>query len=63
MNYTYRATIAFGLVLAVSALLNTMPVTILPKILLVMQIARSVYMLYLAYQVYKMDGSKWRAAF
>ena len=58
MNYTYGATIAFGLLLAISALLNTMLATILPKILLVMQIAGSVYMVYLAYQVYKMDTSK-----
>ncbi|MCM3791419.1 LysE family transporter [Domibacillus indicus] len=58
MEYTYGATIAFGLLLAISALLNTLLVTILPKILMVMQIVGSVYMFYLAYQIYKMDTSK-----
>ncbi|OAH59151.1 MULTISPECIES: LysE family transporter [Bacillaceae] len=58
IEYTYGATIAFGLLLVISAMLNTMLVTIIPKILMVMQIVGSVYMLYLAYQIYKMDTSK-----
>lgn len=58
MVYTFGATIAFGLLLVISAMLNTMLVTIIPKILIVMQIIGSVYMLYLAYQISKMDSSK-----
>ncbi len=58
MEYTYGATLAFGLLLVISAMLNTVLVTIIPKILMVMQIIGSVYMLYLAYQIYKMDTSK-----
>ncbi|KWW11059.1 lysine transporter LysE [Peribacillus simplex] len=58
MDYTYGATIAFGVLLAISAILNTLLVTVIPRILLVMQIIGSVYMLYLAYQVYNMDTSK-----
>jgi len=58
MEYTYGATIAFGLLLVISALLNTMLMTIIPKILIVMQIIGSFYMFYLAYQIYKMDTSK-----
>ena len=58
MQYTYGATIAFGLLLAISAMLNTMLITVIPKILIVMQIIGSVYMLYLAYQIYKMNTSK-----
>ncbi|MFE4708318.1 LysE family translocator [Peribacillus simplex] len=58
MEYTYGATIAFGLLLVISATLNTMLVTIIPKILIVMQIIGSFYMFYLAYQIYKMDTSK-----
>ena len=58
MEYTYGATIAFGLLLVISAMLNTMLITIIPKILIVMQIIGSFYMLYLAYQIYKMDTSK-----
>ncbi len=57
MQYTYGATIAFGLLLALSAMLNTMLITVIPKILIVMQIIGSMYMLYLAYQIYKMDSS------
>lgn len=58
MVYTYGSTIAFGLLLVISAMLNTMLVTIIPKILIVMQIIGTIYMLYLAYQIYKMDTSK-----
>ncbi|MBA9028385.1 MULTISPECIES: LysE family translocator [Bacillaceae] len=58
MEYTYGATIAFGLLLVISAMLNTLLVTVIPKIIIIMQIIGSLYMLYLAYQVYKTDASK-----
>src|SRR5690625_4537634 len=58
MEYTYGATIAFGLLLAISAMLNTMLITVIPKILVIMQVIGSIYMLYLAYQIYKMDTSE-----
>lgn len=58
MEYTYGATIAFGFLLFISAVFNTTMITVIPKILIVMQIIGSIYMLYLAYQVYKMDTSK-----
>lgn len=58
MEYTYGSTIAFGLLLVISAMLNTLLITVIPKILFVMQIVGSVYMLFLAYQIYKMDTSK-----
>ncbi|MFJ8245969.1 LysE family translocator [Peribacillus asahii] len=58
MEYTYGATTAFGLLLVISAMLNTLLITIIPKILIVMQIIGSFYMFYLAYQIYKADTSK-----
>ncbi|MCR8658795.1 LysE family translocator [Paenibacillus endoradicis] len=58
MEYTYGATIAIGLLLVISAVMNTMLITIIPKILIVMQILGSMYMLYLAYQIYKMNTSE-----
>ena len=58
MKYTLGATIAFGVLLAISAILNTLLLTILPKILPFMQIAGSLYILYLAFQIYTMDTSK-----
>jgi threonine/homoserine/homoserine lactone efflux protein len=58
MKYTYGATIAFGVLLVISAMLNTILITIIPKILIVMQLIGSFYMCYLAYQIYKMDSSK-----
>lgn len=58
MEYTYGATIAFGLLLVISAVVNTILKEITPKILIIMQVVGSVYMLYLAYQIYKMDSSK-----
>ncbi|MFL9651850.1 LysE family translocator [Exiguobacterium chiriqhucha] len=58
MEYTYGATLAFGLLLACSAVLNTVLATVLPKVLIVMQVVGTFYMLYLAYQIYQMDASK-----
>ena len=58
MEYTYGATIAFGALLALSAILNTMLVAVIPKLLLTMQIFGSLYILYLAYQIYKMDTTQ-----
>jgi|SRR5690625_193543 len=58
MAYTYGATIAFGLLLTISAILNTMLIMVIPKLLLVMQVIGSMYMLYLAYQIYKIEQSK-----
>jgi cysteine/O-acetylserine efflux protein len=58
VEYSYGATIAFGLLLAISAMLNTILVSIIPKILIVMQIIGSFYMLYLAYQIYKTDSTE-----
>ncbi|MBP2644126.1 MAG: eamB [Firmicutes bacterium] len=57
MEYSYGAAIAFGALLAISAILNTVLVGVIPKILIIMQIIGSLYILYLAYQVYKMDTS------
>ncbi|MFJ7736150.1 LysE family translocator [Lysinibacillus sp. NPDC097287] len=57
MDYTYGATVAFGALLTISAMLNTALITVIPKTLMVMQIIGSIYMLYLAYQIYKMDSS------
>lgn len=58
MEYTYGATIAFGALLAISAMLNTLLVVVIPKILIVMEIIGGLYILYLACQIYKMDTSK-----
>jgi threonine/homoserine/homoserine lactone efflux protein len=58
MEYTYEATFAFGLLLVIYAMLNILLMTIIPKILIVMQIIGSFYMFYLAYQIYKMDTLK-----
>jgi threonine/homoserine/homoserine lactone efflux protein len=58
MEYTYGATLAFGLLLAGSAVLNTLLSAVLPKVLIVMQIVGTFYMLYLAYQIYHMDASQ-----
>lgn len=58
MSYTYGATIAFGCLLALSALLNTLLAGVIPSLLLVMQVIGSLYILYLAYQIYHMDTTK-----
>ncbi|MEN2466480.1 LysE family transporter [Ornithinibacillus sp. FSL M8-0202] len=58
MNYTFGSIIAFGLLLAISAMLNTVLITVVPKIIIGMQIIGTIYMLYLSYQIYKMDTSQ-----
>ncbi|MFL0198490.1 LysE family translocator [Clostridium sp. WILCCON 0269] len=58
MEYTYGATVAFGLLLVISAMLNTVLMAVIPRILPIMQIIGSFYIIYLAYQIYKMDTSK-----
>jgi len=58
MEYTYGATIAFSLLLGISAMLNTVLINVIPKILIGMQIIGTIYMLYLSYQIYKMDKSE-----
>lgn len=55
MKYSYGAAVAFGALLVISAILNTVLAFVIPKILLVMQIIGSLYIMYLAYQIYNMD--------
>ncbi|MCZ8519716.1 MULTISPECIES: LysE family translocator [Paenibacillus] len=57
MEYSYGATMGFGLLLVISAGLNTMLLTIIPKLVVLMQIIGSGYMFYLAYQLYQTDKS------
>lgn len=58
MEFTYGATVAFGLLLTFSAILNAMLSAVLPKFLPFMQIVGCVYILYLAFQILKMDTIK-----
>ncbi|MFC3748993.1 LysE family translocator [Paenibacillus sp. GCM10012306] len=57
MKYSYGATVGFGLLLVVSAVLNNLLLTILPKVLMIMQVIGSLYMLYLAYLICKKSSS------
>ncbi|MCL6603196.1 MAG: LysE family translocator [Paenibacillus sp.] len=58
MEYVGGATIAFGLLLAASTILNQILAEIIPSLLSIMQIIGSLYMLYLAYQIYKMGSTE-----
>lgn len=58
MEYVGGATLAFGLLLTASASLNQLLAGLIPDILRIMQIAGCLYMLYLAYQVYRMGSSE-----
>jgi len=57
LHFSYGSTIAFFILLALSAFLNSLFSTLVPKVLLMMQILGTAYMLYLAYQIVKMDIS------
>ncbi|MDO3680322.1 LysE family translocator [Paenibacillus ehimensis] len=56
-RYIWGVTAAFGVLLAASVMLNNALAAVMPKILAFMQIIGCMYILYLAYQVYKMDIS------
>lgn len=58
MEYTYGATIAFGILLSVSAMLNVALMSVLPTILPVMQVLGGLYIAYLAVQIFRMKPSK-----
>jgi len=58
MEYVGGATLAFGLLLAASALLNHLLTGFIPGILGIMQIIGSLYMLYLAYQIFRMGEAE-----
>ncbi|MGV2962363.1 LysE family translocator [Paenibacillus sp. AGC30] len=58
MQYVWGATLAFGLLLTASAFLNQLLAGVLPGILKVMQIVGGLYMVYLAYQIYKMGTTE-----
>ncbi|CAM4005588.1 LysE family translocator [Saccharibacillus endophyticus] len=51
LRYVYGATLAFGLLLVLSAMLNTALATILPRLLPVMRVLGTLYMLYLTYKI------------
>lgn len=57
LKYIAGASIAFFLLVAASVMLNRVLLERLPVVLSVMRIAGSLFILYLAYQIYKMDAS------
>lgn len=57
LKFAFGATIAFGVLLSISATLNTAIIRILPKLLPIMQIVGSIYILYLTYKIFRMDTS------
>ncbi|MFB9328873.1 LysE family translocator [Paenibacillus aurantiacus] len=57
MRYAYGATIGFGVLLGLSALLNTILAAYIPAILMGMRLIGSGYMLYLAYRLYNMNAA------
>jgi cysteine/O-acetylserine efflux protein len=56
-RYILGATISFGMLLAGSVVLNSALAAVVP-ILSVVRVIGTLYMLYLAYQIFKMDASK-----
>jgi len=56
LKFSYGAILAFGILLILSVLLNAFLINILPNILFIMQIIGTMYMLYLAYIIFNMNG-------
>ncbi|MCM3626655.1 LysE family transporter [Paenibacillus glycanilyticus] len=57
MKFSYGSAVGFGLLLVLSAALNTLLLTVMPRILVVMQLAGSLYMVCLAYRMVKKNTS------
>ncbi|MCM3127068.1 MULTISPECIES: LysE family translocator [unclassified Paenibacillus] len=51
IQYTYGATFGFALLLFISAILNSVLITVLPRVMIIMQVIGSLYMLYLTYLI------------
>ncbi|MGG3806028.1 LysE family translocator [Metabacillus fastidiosus] len=58
MSFAYGSVLGFGILLSGSAVLNSIFLNLIPSLIIYVQVLGTVYMLYLAYQVYKMDVSK-----
>ena len=56
IEFAYGALFAFFVLLLMSIILNTILITILPTIIIVMQFIGSAYILYLAYKIFKMNS-------
>ncbi|WP_024955063.1 LysE family translocator [Sulfurospirillum arcachonense] len=57
INFCYGSSIAFGIIMILSVVLNSVLATVLPKFIIIMQIIGAIYILYLAYKIYTMDSS------
>jgi len=57
LKFALGSTLGFGTLLSISAIFNKVLIDILPEMLPVMQLIGSLYILYLAYQILKMDIS------
>ncbi len=56
-RFVFGVTAAMGTLLTASVVLNSVIITVIPKIIIIMQIIGSLYILYLAYHVLKMNIS------
>lgn len=57
MIFAYGSVLGFGIILVSAAFLSSFFANVLPSIIIFVQIGGTFYMLYLAYQIYKMDAS------
>ena len=57
IEFCYGAALAFGIILILSVLFNSLLTKYIPNILFVMQMIGAIYILYLAYLIFNMDLS------
>lgn len=57
LNFCYGSSLAFSIIVILSVLLNSVLATFVPKVIFIIQIIGTAYILYLAYQIYKMNIS------
>jgi cysteine/O-acetylserine efflux protein len=57
VEFCYGATLAFGIILFLSVILNSLLTQFIPNLLFIMQIVGTAYILYLAYLIFNMDLS------
>ena len=57
LKFCYGASMAFSIILILSVILNSALASFLPKVIEIMQIIGTAYILYLAYKIYNMNSS------
>jgi len=57
LKFCFGASIAFTIILILSVILNSVLASFIPKVIVLIQVIGTAYIIYLAYKIYNMDNS------